>query len=216
MNTFGERLKSIIPIGMSQSKFAKEIKVANSTLSLWLAGGSLPKLDALESISHLTGCDLNWLIAGKQGSVAAIDPDEFTYIRKFKVELSAGAGAGAIEFAANQQPETIGFNTKWLKSLTSTPAIGLSVATAKGDSMEPTINNGALVLVDHTVATIEADGIFAFVIDDDLFVKRIQKLVSGGLIIKSDNNTYKDQEITDPELIRFTLCGKVLWVGNDL
>ena len=213
-NLFAERLKTLIPAGVSQSDFAKEIGVANSTLSLWLAGGSQPKLDAIQSIAEFTDCDLNWLIAGKATSQLTADTDDFTYINRFDAHLSAGSGGMSID--GEPHVGTVGFKTNWLKQLTNTPPMGLSVANVKGDSMEPTITNGALVLVDHTFADFKSDGIYAFIMDDELYIKRVQNMMGHGLLLKSDNPTYEDQEVLDPEKVRLMLRGRILWVGNDL
>ena len=126
------------------------------------------------------------------------------------------AGSGGMSIDGEPHIGTVGFKTDWLKQLTATPAMGLSVANVNGDSMEPTITNGALVLVDHTFANFKSDGIYAFIMDDELYIKRVQNMMGRGLLLKSDNPAYEDQEIQDPEKVRLLLCGRVLWVGNDL
>lgn len=88
---------------------------------------------------------------------------------------------------------------------------GYELITAQGDSMEPTLKNGDLVVIDRRDTDItRRDGIFAVVIDGDLYIKRVQK-VPGLLKFISDNKLYDSFEIRLAEVEnRVYVCGRVV------
>ena len=82
------------------------------------------------------------------------------------------------------------FSRKFLERRGLKPDM-LSVISIKGDSMEPDLRDGDLILLN--CADIEpVDGkIYAARFDCDLFVKRIQRLPGHGLMLVSSNPTYQ-------------------------
>lgn len=65
----------------------------------------------------------------------------------------------------------------------------LHVIHATGDSMSPTIEDGEPVIIDTSDKILNRDGIFAFVFNSGLFIKRVQCLPNGLKLI-SDNRCY--------------------------
>ena len=210
LTTLAQRIKMLIPEGVTQDQFAADADVPVPTFKRWLAGGSAPKLDAIIRIKESTGCDLNWLITGK-GTPGLGGGADLQLVRRFKVNASAGDGATVDE---EQQIEPIAFRKEWLQKHIGVPARNLSVIEARGDSMEPTIRDGSLVLINHQVEQIENDGIYAFSIDDTLYIKRIQKLPDGRLRVKSDNDFYDDLFIEYPPAENFRIIGQIKWAAN--
>lgn len=83
-----------------------------------------------------------------------------------------------------------------------------------GDSMYPTIADGATVLIDMKAISIE-DSIYAFVLDDMARVKRLRRQVSGNIEVISDNEVLYPREVITPENhTQFRLLGRVRWIGN--
>lgn len=82
--------------------------------------------------------------------------------------------------------------------------------------MEPSIRDGAIVLVDASKRKSREDGIYAVVIGDDVKIKRLQFGVSN-LTLISDNSEKYPREIigaADSELVK--IVGKVFWTGSGL
>lgn len=73
--------------------------------------------------------------------------------------------------------------------------------------MEPTLNNGNIIFIDKTKQDISKDGIYAFVNENGLFVKRIQRRVDGAIDIISDNKEYPMQIAQKHEI---DVLGKVV------
>lgn len=114
------------------------------------------------------------------------------YVPRFSVEASAGHGATALD------EETTGyyaFNRKWLARRRLSPA-NLAVVAVRGDSMEPRLTNGDLILVDRSQREI-ADGLaYVMRIDNDLLVKNVQRIRAGVVALLSANTFYPPREVS--------------------
>ena len=73
--------------------------------------------------------------------------------------------------------------------------------------MEPTLNNGNIIFIDKRKQDVAKDGIYAFINENGLFVKRIQRRVDGGLDIISDNKEYPLQIVNKDGI---DILGKVV------
>jgi len=82
---------------------------------------------------------------------------------------------------------------------------------AVGDSMNPTFNAGALLLVNTKINQIKNDSIYVINRDDELIVKRIQDLWNGQIKIKSDNPKYEPLIIQKTDALK--IVGEIVWIG---
>jgi len=90
----------------------------------------------------------------------------------------------------------------------------MSLIKVKGDSMEPTLASGDMILVDRSRNFIDPQGgIYAIVIDDMIMMKRLQVLGQVRISVLSDNPRYEPIETNSDDLI---IDGKVLWFCRDL
>lgn len=98
-------------------------------------------------------------------------------------------------------------------------ANNLYIVTGFGDSMQPLYNPGDPLLVDAGVRTVEGDAVYFFRIDNQGYVKRLQRIpTEHGLVIcaVSENKAaYKSFDIT--EGMDFEVLGRVLkvWCSRD-
>ena len=79
----------------------------------------------------------------------------------------------------------------------------MSLIPVLGDSMAPTLLDGDVVLVNHNVNSITVSGgIYAIVLEDEILIKRIEKLIpSGQLKVKGDNPDYESFIVDPPQII---------------
>lgn len=109
---------------------------------------------------------------------------------------------------------------QWLRMNTQATSFqALGIIIGKGDSMEPTFYDGSILLVDTAVRKIDLEAVYVLSRDRELFIKRVQRLISGGLEIISDNRErYKTQVIENPARAGLTVNGRVLiaWNGRKL
>lgn len=91
----------------------------------------------------------------------------------------------------------------------------LAIVTGFGDSMKPMFNPGDPLLVDTGVTTVEFDGVYFFRIDNEGFIKRLQRVPGEGLVAISENKAYKDWTIK--EGMDFEVFARVVkvWRGDD-
>lgn len=109
-------------------------------------------------------------------------------------DVVASAGSGAIN---DEYPtQSVGIDKGFLRTHFGLSSfLGLSIITAKGDSMSPTIPENCQLLVQKSVP--KEGQICVVRIDDELYVKRLQKLPKYRLI--SDNKSYENIELDGRE-----------------
>ena len=129
--------------------------------------------------------------------------------------VRASAGAGAIPGDEAGKPY-FGFDERWLKAMTATPANRLSIIRVEGDSMAPTLNPGDDILVDSGDAIDGLrDGIYVLRVDDALLVKRLALHPMGSRVtVQSDNPAYPDWP--DCSLAEIHCVGRVIWAGRKI
>jgi len=145
------------------------------------------------------------------GPAEAANPGELVSVTR--VPVRASAGAGAIPGGESGKPY-FGFDQRWLKTLTATPASGLTIIRVEGDSMAPTLNAGDDILVDSG-DTLERlrDGIYVLRVDDALVVKRLAiHPVGSRVTVQSDNPAYPDWP--DCSMADMHCVGRVIWAGR--
>jgi len=132
-------------------------------------------------------------------------------VTRHRVNVSAGPGAIV---AQEQGQPYFGFDERWLKDLTTTPAARLSIVRVEGDSMSPTLSAGDDILVDLGDAVERVrDGIYVLRTDDAVVVKRIALHPLGGTVtVQSDNPAYPDWP--DFRIDDINCIGRVIWAGR--
>ena len=124
--------------------------------------------------------------------------------------IAAGAGAAADhEYLLSYVP----FREDWLRRHGLT-AEHCRVIEVVGRSMEPTLENGAVILVDFNRTTRRRDNVFAIRTDDGPVVKRLRHDDDGWWLI-SDN---EDQARFPPRPwpAAAAVLGQVMWTGRTL
>jgi len=138
--------------------------------------------------------------------------DGIVMIPSYDIRASAGFGA----FVEREWTDThMPFQSRFLKTLTSSSPENLSILTVLGDSMTPTLADGDSILVDSREKILRREGIYVIRNDDTLSVKRISVNPTSGLLaIKSDNPFYETWPDCKPEDI--DIIGRVVWAGRNL
>lgn len=232
MDTFKERLAYLWRDNLKPSAISKAIGMSQPGFSrIWYEGG-LPNAETLIKIRESTGCDLNWLLTGKgspyidndqavevrthsDGTVTdtlgnPINLDEFVFIPRYDVYAAAGHGYPAED---DKSLFCMAFRRYWIENYVTRQLDKLSVIAVKGDSMEGVLNHGDNILVNHAETT-PRDGLYVIRIDNDLFVKQIQKL-PGKLLVKSSNPAYEPFEIDlNDDSQNVAIIGRVEWYGR--
>lgn len=200
-----------IPKGTLEKYLAKTstASLANAAKISYFAGVSIDSFAAdhtrrpsPEALSRLMSAVSN-MEASRRGQP---DVDMVTVPRYDEVRPSAGYGSLAINELTTTR---IAFEPNWLAELGVRPESAV-ILPAQGDSMEPTIMNGAPMLVDTSKKEVRNGFIYVFDVAGDLMVKRIERLPDGTINLLSDNSERYPARTLDLESVaRMTVIGRV-------
>ena len=90
----------------------------------------------------------------------------------------------------------------------------LALIEVHGDSMEPTLSNGDLILLDTRHGKVMDNAVYALQHNGTLLVKRIQRRLDGSLVVKSDNPRYEPESLTRDAAESLGVVGRVVWSGR--
>lgn len=212
-----------------------------NTIGNYERGERLPELDFLTAFAKATGADLWNLVVLRVQTAAnpnatALEPeirallgaplvgheerttyntlssDEFAMIPRYSATASMGAGRVAVEA---EEVGRMAFRRDWLRREGLTER-NLVAITLVGDSMSPTIRDGALCLVDTSEDHVKADGVYILQLDGHLIAKRLQPDFSGGVFIRSDNPAYREQHLNADVAAGLRVVGRAIWAGAKL
>lgn len=167
---------------------------------------NLPRgwLDGLSTDNQLSDLNINQDNNGKNG------------VKIDVLDISASCGNGIIterEFASVLR--SIEFTPDYAAKLFGRRSTEyIKVITAKGDSMTPTIKSGANIFVDTKINYFDGDGVYVFVFDNEIYIKRIQ-VTGTEVIVISDNLVYEKWRLDKKSLQNFYIQGKV-FVGQNI
>ena len=106
------------------------------------------------------------------------------------------------------------FRRDWLdRELKSNPD-NLFILSAESDSMEPTIQHDALLIVDKSIDRIITEGIYILRRGDTILIKRIRKLSENTIELISDNPAYGKETIKLNNQLEITILGKVIYIWS--
>ena len=203
-----DRLKLFFNVN-SDRKVAERLKINYNTIKTWSNRKKIP-LDTLLSLIQNETINIDWLLTGK-GSMHTNDNslqkiDDSNTIEIDKLSLKASTGTGIENFEVEVE-DKIKLSSSIFR--THPNPKHLKVIEVIGDSMEPTLQEGDLIVIDtsysHTV-----DGIYAINIQDEVFIKRLQFKLDGTIKIISDNPKYETMTYNPKESkdINFNVIGR--------
>ncbi|MEL7706549.1 S24 family peptidase [Citromicrobium bathyomarinum] len=134
---------------------------------------------------------------------APIEPGDLVEID----EIDMRYGMGASDVSGHVEPAKRVFSREWLQNFTDARPGQLYWAIGQGDSMEPTISSGDLILIDRSQDTMfDRDLIWACTVGDFGMIKRLRP-TREGVTILSDNPAVPDDFAVDDEL---RIIGRVI------
>ncbi|WP_430436828.1 LexA family transcriptional regulator [Oceanibaculum nanhaiense] len=215
--------------GRTQAEFAKAIDVASSRVSeMKNRGWSLPLkkvpvaaeflgLTEAELVLLITNPDsefakkiLDWVERGgtdldvpdtypsSRGVLSPRNTEGLIEVKRYDARLSAGPGSLV---NGDEELGMFPFDEQWLRSLTTTTPDFLAVVMVDGDSMEATLSDRDLILIDRSQHRIGREGLYALRVGDFCWIKRLSLNLRDRMIrIISDNPRYPVQELPEDEV----------------
>lgn len=138
-------------------------------------------------------------------------PDDFILVPRYDVAASMGNGS---VIHSEQVVDHLAFREEWVRTELGTNPKNLILISAIGDSMEPTLRAGDLLLIDRNNEGVKQDAIYAFSTNGELRVKRMQLKIDGSVVVKSDNPQYEAEILNSEQAHSLRVIGRVVWSGR--
>ena len=136
---------------------------------------------------------------------------DFTHVPYLEATL-AGSNGESVELDTSVR-SYLSFQTPWLASKGSPRQ--MAAMRVVGDSMEPKIPDGAVVLVRVAKAdTFSSGAIYAVSYDQGLNIKRLSRDEEDRWVLSSDNPSYPPKVVKEGD--HFEIIGRVVWVCFDV
>lgn len=143
---------------------------------------------------------------------------DYALIPQYTARASAGKGYhnDHIELSEGQG---LVFKRDWLKRLSLKEGTSC-VIYAEGSSMEPTISDGDVLLIDRASTEPRSGKVYAIHRPDgSVSVKRLVQTFAGGWVVRSDNpdkTLYPDEPISADDLLQIEIIGRSVWGGGGM
>ncbi|WP_233469793.1 S24 family peptidase [Neorhizobium petrolearium] len=213
-NTFGERLKELQG-DMRDADFSRKVGVKVQTLKMY-ERGSLPSVEIAARIADACDVSLDWLtgrsLERNYSLPLPVDPGNIVRLPRFDARASAGNGLVAV----NQMPiGDVAFAREFLRNLGANPEY-CYILEARGDSMWPTIPDGALLIADASKTEVDDGRIYHFNVTDKVLVKRARWAMDGKLYLTSDNQAagYQPEVFTADRVHELSVGGRIMFTGH--
>ena len=215
---FALRMRKAAELAGGPIELSRKTGLSRSVVGSYLAGKSDPSRMRLISIAHAAGVSLNWLATGEgsmHGNSNALartdDMEGYIFLPRHQVQASAGAGAIV---HSERIVDYLALKEDWVRTVIRRNPNDLRLIEAQGDSMEPTISHGDLLLVDMSVGTVRDGAIYVLSYDGTLLVKRINRRITGEIVVKSDNPAYDPDVLPSNGATNLQVIGQVVWHGG--
>jgi len=212
MGEVGDRIRELRG-EMQQAELADKLSIHKNTMANYERGDRFPDVKILLKILEVFP-DTNpaWLLTG-EGFKNRSEPVQKGFVMFPRYEIEAGAGPGR-NVQSEQIVDFVSFKEEWVQNFLRVPRKDLSLLSVKGDSMNPTLNDGDMILVDLRSDRIDDSAIYVLEFDDALLVKRIQRKLDGSVVIKSDNQLYEPEVLQKDRAETLRIVGRVVWSGR--
>lgn len=202
MNRIKE-LRESIP-NLSQTKLGRELKVHQTAISQWETGRTMPDIETSKALANYFGVSLDYLL----GNDTEKNPASKRTGTKIPVlgNVAAGMPITAIEGADYDDPDA------WEEIPADMAKSGEYFALRiHGDSMEPRMQNGDVVIVHIQSDVNSGDIAIVRVNGDEATCKKIKK-TQQGLMLLSLNPDYEPIFFTPKEIqsLPVEIIGKVV------
>ncbi|MEO0949529.1 MAG: S24 family peptidase [Cyanobacteria bacterium J06641_5] len=193
---------------ISQNRLSKALGTSSQSIMRWKRGETKrlyqEQIDAIAQFDEKTPVEVLVMLGNSTQSTIAIPPDT---IQVPIYSLGVGAGNGMNPLAGGELVMKISLDRGWLRSQIGNAAERCEGVVVVGNSMEPTLFDGDIVIVSRETVEGGGDGVYVARIDGDLTVKRVA-FVGSKVHLISDNPLYPTVEV-DPAVQDFAIVARV-------
>lgn len=211
-------------LGMNQTQFAEAVEGRQPAVSKWESGADEPSPRSMGKIAELAGCtvsqlfDTIWrpggqLIVPSTPEIPAVrgsaDGDGTIALRRINLGFAMGDGTNLDDYV---EEGTMDFDANLLRLISPSPAHRLVVADGVGDSMQPTLLDSDMIVIDTMQNQLNKwDRIWAMSLQGGGAVKRVGPAEKGKVEIISDNPNIPNRVVSLEDV---RIIGRVVWSGR--
>lgn len=183
--------------GLTSADLARFVDVTPASVSLWRRGKT-QHINAEHAYQIARACKVShlWLLRGDGAMLEVGSRDDAVCVALLANSASMGSGTPAEndDVLAASTYLSVGFLRRVARHAQPER---LRLMPAQGDSMEPTLFAGDILLVDIGQCTPDVDGVYVLRVAGRLYCKRVTRRMDGSLEISSDNQVQRSVEILD-------------------
>lgn len=212
LNTWQNLVKNKMKAtGETQEDLAEKLNVTQGSIAHWLSGRRKPDTDIVASILKAVG--INKIIINSDGYAEEINSQPNYNKNNFHIEsldITTNLGNEYLNSDVMEVIKLIEYDSEHARALfNGIDANNLKIINISGDSMQGTFESGDCVYVDVSQQEFNGDGIYVFTFGRNLYVKRLQ-IIKDKLFVISDNKAYKEWDISEEEIDKLYIHGKVM------
>lgn len=232
MHTIGGRLKAWRgQAKLSQKDASTRFGVPSRTYQDYERDLKSPGSGAIERFVK-AGINANWLLTGEGPMLLASvgqarEPSMAMTAEEGRAAgyialplcgaVRTASGCESVDGAAEKADEALMFKEDWIRYELGTVPQNLFLIRVSGDSMEPTLRAGDVILIDRSSSRPDREGIYIMRMGEMLLVKRLQALPGGRIRVISDNPAFEPWVVervgSDNDV---EIYGRVVWTGRRL
>lgn len=205
-----------------QARFIRACNINQGELSSLLRGAKAFGANRARTLEQTAGMPERYLEMRADNAesieLQGVFANSVDIVNIYEFDVKAAMGNG---LTLPEQPGVIKqwrVNKEWVqRNLPANTGLqNLCIVTGFGDSMRPMFNPGDPLIIDMGVKTIELDATYFFRVDNEGFIKRIQRVPGIGKVVISENKSFKEWILKDN--MDYEVFGRVLkvWRGEDL
>lgn len=218
------RVSAVIAAAGGVRFLAASSGIPAGTLEKYAAKTATPSLANAARIAAAAGVNLDRIAFGRSSIVAEMNQatmrlvaadlrgigrpsGDLVQLPLFDIAASAGPG---VPVGPEVRLGAVAFDPVFLRGQGARPD-QCSIITASGDSMQPAIPDGALLIVDHSQTEVRNGHIMVVNVGEDLLVKRIRRRLDGLVDLISDNPAYPAETLGEASLAQLRVIGRVVY-----
>ena len=186
-------------MGISQRELAKLIQLSPSTVAMYELGQRSPDKDTVVKLADLFSCTTDYLLGRDTPTLL---PESFTLEEDIPVPILGSAPCGP---SSTVIQEILGYI--YIDKQTAEQGEHFALY-AKGDSMEPTITPGDIVLIRKQPAVDNGQVAVVLLDKEEACIKRVF-CNEGNCVLQSDNQKYQPKIVKQEEVL---ILGRVMEV----
>lgn len=209
-------LRELIARAKGPSNLARVVEMSVSLLSQ-MAGRNPSKpigQRAARKIEEAFGLQRGWLDVPHERGVQAsninihVNGSAGVFMIQESQLIFAGSSSEAPGYGLVRESEAAPYSADWFAEMGIEPEKAVRFRVS-GDSMEPLLHAGDVVLVNTEETTVVDGAVYAVSYGEELRVKRLSRRLDGSLVLSSDNRHYEPDRVSGRNIKKVRVIGRV-------